>query len=428
MKLKITLAFLMFSLVMLSIPVDAATLSIGERLRGRILLQVESRGEAYYVHPSTSERYYMANGDEAYNIMRSFGVGITNKDLNRLQDNKTEALKNKGKIFLQVESRGEAYYVDFSGNLHYLKNGSEAYSVMRNLGLGITNKDLDKISAKSLSNFSTQNSSNNNPVVNGSGNLQCNGKLFSSCSAGLVFYCPEIGNAICLNGERASAVDEDNYKKDIANIMNNYDERIVIITSAIDEQKKLRDSRIGYLNFLLSGNQKFITTDASINKIIYDMGEYYKEVVSGYEADNKTWNSLKDTNNFNYQNTKKLYANFNNSSNIYSKNDYEKVLNELMKLDNLLNQVINSSEPYTNKIKNAIEEEDKLISSYFSMLEGFNDLQETRLALQRQALAQKNIQNNYIVQINQYNYNIQRTRPISCYSSTTFGLTTTRCY
>ena len=34
------------------------------KLKGKILLQVESRGEAYYVHPVTSDAYYMANGDE----------------------------------------------------------------------------------------------------------------------------------------------------------------------------------------------------------------------------------------------------------------------------------------------------------------------------------------------------------------------------
>lgn len=134
------------SITLLMAPVaslKAETLS--NRLKGKILLQTESKGEAWYVSPKTAERYYMANGDEAYNVMRTLGVGITNKDLDKIKASKVLAKKSSGKIFLQVESRGEAYYVDFNGTLHYLKDGSEAYNVMRTLGLGITNNDLEKV-------------------------------------------------------------------------------------------------------------------------------------------------------------------------------------------------------------------------------------------------------------------------------------------
>lgn len=133
----------------LSIPISRVNVNydptLTERLKGRILLQIESRGEAWYVNPQEGKRYYMANGNEAYTIMRNQGVGITNKDLQAIQDNKTLAKKHTGKIFLQVESKGEAYYVYIDGTLHYLKNGEEAYNIMRNLGLGITNADLAKI-------------------------------------------------------------------------------------------------------------------------------------------------------------------------------------------------------------------------------------------------------------------------------------------
>jgi hypothetical protein len=52
-----------------------------QRLTGRILLQVESRGEAWYVNPVDKKRYYMADGEASYNIMRFLGLGITNKNL-----------------------------------------------------------------------------------------------------------------------------------------------------------------------------------------------------------------------------------------------------------------------------------------------------------------------------------------------------------
>jgi hypothetical protein len=118
---------------------------LSERLKGRILLQVENHGEAWYVNPKNNKKYYMASGNEAYNIMRYLGVGITNKDLEKIKADKNFAKKNSGKIFLQVEANGEAYYIDVGGNAHYLKDGSEAYNIMRELGLGITNNDLRKI-------------------------------------------------------------------------------------------------------------------------------------------------------------------------------------------------------------------------------------------------------------------------------------------
>ena len=157
-KTYFLITFFVISSFILVLPINAATM--GTRLKGRILLQVESRGEAWYVEPKTSEKYYMANGNSAYNIMRNLGVGITNIDLEKMKNNKSFALKNSGKIFLQVESRGEAYYVDSNGDLHYLKDGNAAYEVMRSLGLGITNNDLNKIktSSKSISSVNTNNS------------------------------------------------------------------------------------------------------------------------------------------------------------------------------------------------------------------------------------------------------------------------------
>ncbi|MCX6722568.1 MAG: hypothetical protein NT094_00695, partial [Candidatus Staskawiczbacteria bacterium] len=136
-------------------------LTFAKKQVGKILLQVESRGEAWYVSQTDSNRYYMADGNAAYNIMRNLGVGISNANLEKIEKNKALALKQKGKIFLQVESHGEAYYVDFSGNLHYLKNGLEAYNIMRTIGIGITTRNLEQIPSKTFA----LNIVNNNPEV-----------------------------------------------------------------------------------------------------------------------------------------------------------------------------------------------------------------------------------------------------------------------
>jgi hypothetical protein len=118
---------------------------LSSRLKGKILLQTESHGEAWYINPKDGKRYYMANGEEAYNIMRKFGIGITNSNLEKIQKNKNLAKKQSGKILLKVEDKGQAYYIDFNGVAHYLKDGAEAYNAMRKLGLGVKNSDLNKI-------------------------------------------------------------------------------------------------------------------------------------------------------------------------------------------------------------------------------------------------------------------------------------------
>ncbi|MDP3899799.1 MAG: hypothetical protein Q8Q23_01830 [bacterium] len=119
--------------------------ALAARLIGRILLQVQNHGEAWYVNPKDQKKYYLANGSEAYRVMRFLSVGITNTDLNKIMNDKTFAKKHSGKIFLQVEARGEAYYIDVDGTAHYLKDGAAAYTIMRNLSLGITNMDVRKI-------------------------------------------------------------------------------------------------------------------------------------------------------------------------------------------------------------------------------------------------------------------------------------------
>jgi len=58
--------------------------SLINRLSGRILLQVESRGEAWYVNPTDGRRYYMKDGDAAYQIMRFLSLGITNENIRKI--------------------------------------------------------------------------------------------------------------------------------------------------------------------------------------------------------------------------------------------------------------------------------------------------------------------------------------------------------
>ncbi|MCU0679579.1 MAG: hypothetical protein MUC28_04020 [Planctomycetes bacterium] len=201
-KYSIELILVFIGLLILKNPAQSAT-DLAKNLAGRILLQVEKTGEAWYVYPVDQKRYYLGRPDDAYSLMNRLGIGITNADLNKIPvglmnytdedsdedglanrfeealdtdpqnadtdgddyDDKTEVLnnysplnggrlpidegftrKNAGKIFLQVKDKGQAWYINPADNRrYYLGRPADAWSIMKNLSLGITNANLDEI-------------------------------------------------------------------------------------------------------------------------------------------------------------------------------------------------------------------------------------------------------------------------------------------
>lgn len=139
------------------LPAHAATLR--ERLLGTILLQVESKGEAWYVEPVAHERWYLGRPADAFSVMRQLGLGITNANLARIpRADSTDVgsaplvARLSGRILLQVESKGEAWYVyPKNGHRYFLGRPADAFALMRTLGLGITDRDLATISIASNS-------------------------------------------------------------------------------------------------------------------------------------------------------------------------------------------------------------------------------------------------------------------------------------
>ena len=55
------------------------------RLKGKILLQVESKGEAWYVSPVDGKRHLLGKPDDALEVMKKLGLGITNRDLAKIR-------------------------------------------------------------------------------------------------------------------------------------------------------------------------------------------------------------------------------------------------------------------------------------------------------------------------------------------------------
>ena len=217
MKKIISSIVLIFTLLLIQNSVFAAE-NLGEKLSGRILLQVEGHGEAWYINPNNNKRYFLNKPLDAFNLMKTLGVGISNENLSKisigflegddsdgdgLNDNLENAigtdylkldtdgdghddqneilnnynplgsglieideefvLKNLGKIFLQTEKNGEAWYIDpVEQKRYFLGRPLDAFKLMKAKALGITNNNLNKISS-SLLNISKPVT--NKPIV-----------------------------------------------------------------------------------------------------------------------------------------------------------------------------------------------------------------------------------------------------------------------
>lgn len=126
---------------------DAQKEAIRARVKGRILLEVEKNGEAWYVNAKDGKRFYMKDGSAAYELMRKHGLGISEDDYERLKADNSELTRRLvGQILLRVHKHGEAYYISpKDGSVVYLKDGASAYELMRKHGLGIKSDDLKAV-------------------------------------------------------------------------------------------------------------------------------------------------------------------------------------------------------------------------------------------------------------------------------------------
>ena len=190
----------------LAIP-TAGQVNLAQKLSGRILLQVESKGEAWYINPSNLKKYFLGRPQDAYYIMRQLGIGITNDNLakipmeNEAWTGENFVKRNAGKIFLQVENLGQAWYVNpVNLKRYFLGRPDDAWQIMRRLSLGIANDNLAQIIVGQLSQATT--TANNLPPIQESvieqaarairaKNKSLASSFFISAMKGLVEYAVE---------------------------------------------------------------------------------------------------------------------------------------------------------------------------------------------------------------------------------------------
>jgi len=140
MKFKLSKIYL---LILLVIPALALAANNAGGRNGYILLQVEENGEAWYVFPTDGHRYYLGRPLDAFAVMRSLSLGATHELIAG-----TEIFPERlsGRILLDVEKNGEAYYIyPKNRKKYYLGRPEDAFRIMRELGQGIANSGLINI-------------------------------------------------------------------------------------------------------------------------------------------------------------------------------------------------------------------------------------------------------------------------------------------
>ncbi len=215
-KIKISLALVLIAVslgLLAGTKMIIAQIPLSQKLKGKILLQVEAHGEAWYVNPLDYKRYYLGRPADAFQLMKELGLGISNADLAKIPiaeanfrgpdadadglsdalekslgtnanqadtdgdgyNDKEEILHNynpngpgqidideqkakrlAGLIVVQAEANGEAWYIN-PDNLkrYYLGRPADAFQLMKELGLGISNQNIARIEAGQINpNFS----------------------------------------------------------------------------------------------------------------------------------------------------------------------------------------------------------------------------------------------------------------------------------
>jgi len=119
--------------------------ALTRRLLGKILLQVEEKGEAWYLNPTDGARYFLGRPSDALVIMKKLALGINNENFKNFWKNNAPA-RLSGRILLNVEDSGKAYYVNPTNlKLQYLGRPEDAFQVMRGAGLGINNENIRQL-------------------------------------------------------------------------------------------------------------------------------------------------------------------------------------------------------------------------------------------------------------------------------------------
>ncbi|MCK5357927.1 MAG: hypothetical protein KAJ48_05985 [Elusimicrobiales bacterium] len=122
------------------------------RLKGKILLQVESVGEAWWLNPDDKKRYFLGRPSDTWRTIQDKGIKITSDEMIKyLYFDKSFPLITAGRFVINEDDLTDVYYV-LPKSLKGIKLNSaqEAWEVMKEHGLGISNENIRKLSVAQI--------------------------------------------------------------------------------------------------------------------------------------------------------------------------------------------------------------------------------------------------------------------------------------
>ncbi len=120
-----------------------------EQLKSKIVSSVEDTTKVWYVAPNDTVRYEVSTNN-SLNLFRKVSLGITNKDLNQIpvagSSSPVTPISQRlvGRFLLQVESKGETWFVDAGGYKHRVTS-QNLLDVTSKAVVGIDNVKLEQI-------------------------------------------------------------------------------------------------------------------------------------------------------------------------------------------------------------------------------------------------------------------------------------------
>ncbi|MFC1678297.1 hypothetical protein ACFLZ9_01005 [Patescibacteria group bacterium] len=120
---------------------------LSEKFKGKMLLQVESHGEIWYVYPEDNKRYYLGRANDAFRLAKNLGQEILNEELIQYIYFDQEFPEHLlGRILLDSKNNKDMYYVDpETKQAHFFNRPDDTLEIFKEHAMGIVNEKIRMI-------------------------------------------------------------------------------------------------------------------------------------------------------------------------------------------------------------------------------------------------------------------------------------------
>ena len=116
-----------------------------QRLSGRILLQTQTHGQLWYLHPADGRRYYLGKENEAYRFINRVAHRISPEEYVDYEHFKMQYPLELAGYFIVYEQGGICHIAPVDRRSSCFRSVTEAYEFLKTTALGISNEDIRRL-------------------------------------------------------------------------------------------------------------------------------------------------------------------------------------------------------------------------------------------------------------------------------------------